>query len=226
MKYKLGYVLKVPTGTQAYFSLGSLMREVIHQLALKELNGTAITRAMASELLERLWPSAIFGSKLEDVERKVRAEQMLDTYLEWLEHNDNDVVAAESEFLFPLNDRNVKGYIDRLERTKDGEYVVIDFKTGSTSLSRNTIRDDIQMNTYCLAVLHKFGELPKRASLVYIERNKTVNYIPDAEHVEQQKVRLEGIVGNVLNEEFPATPSFGCKFCGYADLCDYEKRSR
>ena len=226
MKYKLGYVLKVPTGTPAYFSFGSLMHEVIHQLALKELDGAAITRAMASELLERLWPSAIFGSKLEDAERKVRAEQMLDTYLEWLEYNDNELVAAEVEFLFPLNDRNVKGYIDRLERTKDGDYVVIDFKTGSTSLSKNTIRNDIQMNTYCLAVLHKFGTLPKRASLVYIERNKMVNYAPDAEHVERQKVRLEGLISDVLSEEFHATPSFDCTFCGYGGLCDHEKRSR
>lgn len=48
------------------------------------------------------------------------------------------------------------------------------------------------MNTYCLAVLHKFGELPKRASRVYIERNKTVNYVPDAEHVERQKFVLRG----------------------------------
>lgn len=138
----------------------------------------------------------------------------LETYLEWLEYNDNEIIAAELEFLFPLNGRNVKGYSDRLERTKDGEYVVIDFKTGSTNLTRNTIRDDIQMNTYCLAVLNKFGRLPKRASLVYIERNKMVNYTPDAEHVERQKVRLEGLISDVLDEEFQATPSFDCNFCG------------
>ncbi len=151
---------------------------------------------------------------------------MLDTYLEWLEYNDNELVAAELEFLFPLNGRNVKGYIDRLERTKDGEYVVIDFKTGSTSLSRNTIRDDIQMNIYCLAVLHKFGKLPTRASLVYIERNKMVNYAPDTEHIERQKVRLEGLISDVLNEEFQATPSFSCNYCGYGGLCDHEQKRR
>jgi len=48
------------------------------------------------------------------------------------------------------------------------------------------------MNIYCLAVLHKFGEFLKHASLVYIERNKTANYVPDAEHMEEQKTRLEG----------------------------------
>jgi DNA helicase-2/ATP-dependent DNA helicase PcrA len=202
------------------------MHEVIRQLALEELGGTTTTWAMASELLERLWPAGAFNSKLEDAERKVRAEQMLETYLEWLEYNDNEIIAAELEFLFPLNGRNVKEYIDCLERTKDGEYVVIDFKTGSTSLTRNTIRDDIQMNTYCLTVLNKFGRLPKRASLVYIERNKMVNYTPDAEHVERQKVRLEGLISDVLDEEFQATPSFDCNFCGYGGLCDHEKRVR
>ena len=47
------------------------------------------------------------------------------------------------------------------------------------------------MNIYCLAVLHKFGEFLKHASLVYIERNKTANYVPDAEHIEQQKLTLK-----------------------------------
>lgn len=33
-------------------------------------------------------------------------------------------------FSFALNDQQVKGFIDRLERTADGEHVVIDYKTG------------------------------------------------------------------------------------------------
>ena len=35
-----------------------------------------------------------------------------------LEHNNTDIIEAGLEFLFPLNGRNVKIYIDRIERRK------------------------------------------------------------------------------------------------------------
>jgi len=59
-------------------------------------------------------------------------ERSLNIPCRMLEHNDNDIVEAELEFLFPFNGRNVKGYIDRFGRTKGSEYIVIDFKTGSS----------------------------------------------------------------------------------------------
>ena len=63
----------------------------------------------------------------------------------------------------------------------DGEYVVADFKTTSGGESRNTIKENIQINTYCLAVQHKYGKLPARASLVYLKGRKgPVHYYPDA----------------------------------------------
>jgi DNA helicase-2/ATP-dependent DNA helicase PcrA len=79
----------------------------------------------------------------------------------------------------------VKGFIDRLERTPEGPYVVVDFKTGSSMESKNTIRDNIQMNVYCLAVKNKFGKLPARASLLYLKKRKMVDYVPDPQHFEQ-----------------------------------------
>ena len=82
-------------------------------------------------------------------------------------------------FQIEINGRVVKGFIDRLERTKEGEYCVIDFKTGSKSENGNTIKEDIQMNVYALAVLKKYGKLPVRASLYYIKTNETVDYVPD-----------------------------------------------
>jgi DNA helicase-2/ATP-dependent DNA helicase PcrA len=60
----------------------------------------------------------------------------------------------------------VKGFIDRIEQTPEGEYVVVDFKTGAkpSSLTKNSVLSDIQLNLCSLAIKEMFGRLPVRAS--------------------------------------------------------------
>ena len=124
------------------------------------------------------------------------------------------------KFQFTLNGRVVKGFIDRVENTPDGQYVVIDYKTGYQSENKQSIRENIQMNVYSLAILEKFGALPVKASLFYVKHGKMVDYVPDTENIEQEKRRLSKMVDDVLLERFPETPAYHtCRFCDYTDLC-------
>jgi DNA helicase-2/ATP-dependent DNA helicase PcrA len=76
------------------------------------------------------------------------------------------------------------------------------------------------MNVYCLAILDKFGVLPLRASLFYVKHDKMVDYAPDAVHLELQKLRLAGMINDVLLERFLETPAYQtCRSCSYGDLC-------
>jgi len=116
-------------------------------------------------MLEQFWSSDAYASKKKEREDKERAEQMTDTYLAWQSQNENQVIDVEMKFAFDLSGRTVKGFIDRVERTPEGNYIVIDFKTGYQSETKNSIKENIQMNVYCLAIAEKFGTLPHRASL-------------------------------------------------------------
>ena len=77
------------------------------------------------------------------------------------------------------------------------------------------------MNVYCLAILEKFGALPRRASLFYVKHEKMVDYFPDNEQLEKQKTRLTSMIDAVLHERFPGNPAYQtCRFCDYEALCD------
>jgi DNA helicase-2/ATP-dependent DNA helicase PcrA len=144
------------------------------------------------------------------------------TYLVWQAANRNTITGTEKKFQFPLNGRMVKGYIDRIERTPDGEYVVVDFKTGSKpgSLTKNSVPGDIQLNLYCLAIREMFGKLPQRASFCFIKDNKMVDYLPTEETIGAFTGSVKEISASVCAEQFEATPSFQtCKFCDYVGLC-------
>ena len=53
---------------------------------------------------------------------------MLDTYLAWEASNQNSIVGNEKKFQFAINGRQLKGFIDRVEQTPEGGYVVVDFR--------------------------------------------------------------------------------------------------
>ena len=104
---------------------------------------------------------------------------------------------------------------------KAASTVVTDFKTGSARESKNTIPENIQMTVYSLAIQHRYGVLPKVAQLFYLEdrKNPTV-YVPNYEQIQQQQIRLTGLVNSIVEEQFAARSSYeGCKYCSYEMLC-------
>ncbi|MGE5548876.1 MAG: ATP-dependent helicase [Bacillota bacterium] len=220
MKYKLQYVLQVPTGQKTYFNLGSAVHSVVEHLSKLHMKGEPYDREIALKLLDKYWSSDAYTSNTKEREDRRQAEKMIDTYLEWQKSNANEIVGTEIGFSIEIAGRKVKGYIDRVERTKDGQYIVIDFKTGSKNVTGNTIKENIQMNVYGLAVLKKYGKLPARASLYYIKSNEMVDYVPDNEIIDVQRERIEEMIRAVLDERFEAAPSYGCRFCDYEGICE------
>ena len=68
---------------------------------------------------------------------------MIDTYIAWQAQNENEFIDVEMKFAFDLSGRIVKCFIDRVERTPERKYVVIDFKTGYKSETKNSVKETI-----------------------------------------------------------------------------------
>jgi DNA helicase-2/ATP-dependent DNA helicase PcrA len=227
LQYRFRHVLIIPTEPKSYFGLGSVVHTVIEKLSADELKGIAPTRERARAMLDVFWSPKGYQSRKHEEEDRAKAESLLDFYLGWHLMNDNSLAGIEEKFMFTFDGRTMKGYIDRIERTPDGGMVVIDFKTGSKpgSLTRNAVKENIQLNLYCLAVRDRYGELPRRASFLYLKDNKRVDYFPDDESMEFFLHKLSGMIGAICAGEFPATPSYSaCRFCDYTPLCDEQEK--
>lgn len=225
MKYKLSYIMQVPTGQKTYFSLGTAVHKVAELLSKMHMKGETYDRTVALQLLDRYWSSDAYMSKTKEQEDRRQAEKMIDTYLDWQKNNTNEIIGTEIGFGIEIAGRTVKGFIDRVEKTKDGQYVVIDFKTGAKMKNGNTIKEDIQMNVYALAVLKKYGKLPAQSSLYYIKSNEIVDYVPDNEIIDLQRERIEELIKAVLEERFETTPSFNaCLRCDYKEICEAKEK--
>jgi DNA helicase-2/ATP-dependent DNA helicase PcrA len=226
MKYKFQKVLLVPSVPKPYFSLGSVVHTVIEHLSRDQQEGIAPTRDRALMMLDQFWTRTGFSSRTQESQKRGEAGRLLDTYLAWQAENPNTILDIEQGFSFLLSGHPVTGYIDRVEQTPAGGYVVIDFKTGKKpgDLTKKSLPDNIQLNLYSLAVQELYGVLPQKTSLYFLGDDNQVDYIPTPESIAAFQETMNGLVEKILAEEFPATPSWGCRWCDYSLLCGEGER--
>ena len=221
LQFKFRHILKVPTPSVAVADIGTAVHSVLEKVSKYEMDGKKLTEKEAFKILEKKWDSKAFETETSANQAKKNAQEMIRTFLTWNKNNPNKPIAVEKKFELVLGGVKFNGKIDRVDQTKEDEFEVLDYKTGSERITRNTIKDDIQMNLYALAVQQLYGKLPTNASLFYVKTDKMVTNEIDSKKVNEVKDSIENDVKLILNEEFSATPSYkACKFCDYWDICD------
>ena len=158
-QYKFTHVLKVPEPPQTFLSLGNTVHKIFQTLSLRQKDGKSISQKLAYTLLEKYWDPSSYNSDAKERQDKTKAKKMINNFLKWVGANSNKVVGVELPFQIKLNGIFIRGKIDRLEQDGEGNYYVIDYKTGVCFESENTISENIQMNVYALAIEQKFSQI-------------------------------------------------------------------
>jgi DNA helicase-2/ATP-dependent DNA helicase PcrA len=226
LKFKFQYILLIPGIQKSFFSLGTAVHSTIEELSRLQGSGEQINLDIALKILPQFWQPRAYDSRKQEDEDLTKARTLLETYLAWQMENKNTIIGIEKEFKFNFEEHPVKGYIDRLEQTSDGAICVVDFKTGRkpSELTKKSIREDFQMNLYCLGVREMFGKIPVKASLFYLKDNKLVDYIPDNESINAFTERMSTLIKSIHAEQFVACPGQACRYCDYGSLCDSQEK--
>ena len=187
------------------------------------------------KILDAQWDKTQYlnSPKSEEALAKKDIKEMLGVYQKWTKSNPNKVVGTEVEFKMKLGGKNVIGYIDRIEQTSQGDYHLIDYKTGGKNKKPDPV-EDLQLNLYSQAckngikdkhgkTLVKAGTLPKKAILFYLEKEPGYQiYEYDVTEGQVKKVmqELEKLVKRINKKEFDATPGYHCRWCDYRNICE------
>ena len=132
----------------------------------------------------------------------------------------------------------LRGRIDRLEKTMDGDYHIVDFKSGTNHPSEKTIADHVQLLTYQLILHHgafdgtkirpvrstESGMTVDGATLVYPEKDtKKIWSITQAAKTEEQLAEFENQLPDLLQElrgpELQAQRNPRCATCKLKPIC-------
>ena len=219
LKFKFQKILRVPTKSSPALDLGTAIHGVAEDIANEKAEGKQISEKQALTKLQDRWIFRSFQNKDEESKSLDRAKTMVKKYIEWEQASKNTLVGTEIAFDVKIGDVTFTGRIDRLEKNPDGKYEVIDFKSGSSKLSKNKAALDPQLNIYALAVRKMYGELPVKASLHYLENNP-VDYFVTEESVDDAIGPILMMTGEILAENFDPAPSHdACMFCPYTAIC-------
>jgi len=142
------------------------------------------------------WHSLEFESSWQQLQERRRAAQMTVLLTEYI-NNAAELVASEEAFSVQIGGLEVRGKIDRIEKT-DAGYQVVDLKTGRSAPSQADVAGNRQLAVYQLAVSQSRGE-SAGARIVSIGSGK-LREIDQPPLTPQSKQELQDLVGEIANQ--------------------------
>ncbi|MBA3338618.1 MAG: PD-(D/E)XK nuclease family protein [Geodermatophilaceae bacterium] len=154
----------------------------------------------------------------------VSAGNLLDSYFALEDPTRIQPVGRELMVEFDLGDGPVlRGIIDRLDATADGDLRVVDYKTGVAPREAYEAKALFQMKFYALVLYRTSGVVPRQLRLIYLGDKDMLSYAPEAEELDRFERTLRAIwaaiQASIDKKEFRASPSRLCTWCDYQDLC-------
>ncbi len=219
LKYKFARVFGIPQEPTINQRFGILFHNVLERFhkdppadpedGLRELN----------RLFEAGWRRTGFGSSDDELQFRDRAREALRRYWERERVAEGEPVWLEKKFDFKVGPHHVRGRVDRVDRLPDGDYELIDYKTGERK-SEAELESDLQLALYRMAAREAWGIEASTGSYYYVldaEKVAAPTRPDDAERVERTVLQVgEGI----LSQDFEPRPSpTVCSWCDYRLIC-------
>ncbi len=215
LKYKFARVFGIPQEPTINQRFGILFHNVLERFHKEPPPNEHEGLSRLNKLFAEGWRRTGFGDTDDELQFRDRAREALRLYWERERLSEGEPVWLEKKFDFKVGDHHVRGRVDRVDRLPDGEYELIDYKTGERK-SAEELDDDLQLALYRLAAREAWGIEAATGSYYYVldgDKVAAPTKPDDAERVERTVLQVgEGI----LSQDFEPRPS--PKVCGW---CDY-----
>lgn len=152
--------------------------------------------------------------------------------VEMLERYDYDIQSGkipatpfdtEKEFKLPFEDEIVVvGKIDKVERTEEGRYIIIDYKSGGKEPDEWFLDHDLQLTTYAWACQSMYGELPEKLIWHHLRSGKLIETHRTQRDIDELKKMLHDALD--MNRRGVTYRVYHQQICGWCEfkgaVCD------
>ncbi len=219
LKYKFARVFGIPQEPTINQRFGILIHNVLERFHKEPPETDEEGLGQLNYLFETGWRRTGFGSTDDELQFRDRAREALRLYWERERIAEGEPVWLEKKFDFKVGEHHVRGRVDRVDRLPDGDYELIDYKTGERK-SEAELESDLQLALYRLAAREAWGVEASIGSYYYVlDADKVAAPVrpDDAERVERTVLQVgEGILG----QDFEPRPSPSvCSWCDYRLIC-------
>ena len=219
LKYKFGRVFGIPQEPTINQRFGILIHNVLERFHKEPPEEDEDGLPLLMHLFETGWRRTGFGSSDDELQFRDRAREAMRLYWERERVAESEPVWLERKFDFKVGEHHVRGRVDRVDRLADGDFELIDYKTGERK-SAAELESDLQLALYRLAAREAWEIEASAGSYYYVldaDKVAAPTKPDDAERVERTVLQVgEGI----LSQDFEPRPSPAvCAWCDYRLIC-------
>jgi DNA helicase-2/ATP-dependent DNA helicase PcrA len=219
LKYKFARVFGIPQEPTINQRFGILIHNVLERFHKEPPENEEDGLGVLTNLFETGWRRTGFGSSDDELQFRDRAREALRLYWERERVAEGEPAWLERKFDFKVGEHHVRGRVDRVDRLPDGDYELIDYKTGERRTEAQ-LESDLQLALYRLAAREAWGVEASTGSYYYVldaDKVAAPTKPDDAERVERTVLQVgEGILG----QDFEPRPSPAvCSWCDYRLIC-------
>lgn len=223
LKYKFARVFAIPQDPTINQRFGILVHNVLERYHAEELRGSGspadggLDRLLS--LFEAGWRRTGFGFTDDELQYRDRAVAALARYYERDAAGGSRPVWLERRFSFKIGDNTVSGRIDRVDRHPDGNYELIDYKTGAPK-TEEQLAGDLQIALYRIAVRESWGIEADDGSYWYVLDDEKVRVAGEPGALERVERTVEEVSQGITGQDFEPRPSFeSCSWCDFRLIC-------
>jgi DNA helicase-2/ATP-dependent DNA helicase PcrA len=219
LKYKFARVFGIPQEPTINQRFGILIHNVLERFHKEPPEEDEDGLRQLTNLFETGWRRTGFGATDDELQFRDRAREALQLYWERERVAEGEPVWLERKFDFKVGEHHVRGRVDRVDRLPDGDYELIDYKTGERRTPAE-LESDLQLALYRLAAREAWEVEASTGSYYYVldaDKVAAPTRPDDAERVERTVLQVgEGILG----QDFEPRPSPAvCSWCDYRLIC-------
>ncbi|MCX5707058.1 MAG: ATP-dependent DNA helicase, partial [Candidatus Omnitrophica bacterium] len=222
LKYKYVNILRVPIMEHHTVIYGRAMHEAVSRYYQHKISGKKMVLAdILSAFKESFDPQGFIDLKHQEERLRVGQEALI-RFFNDEERRNSKPKFIEEPFNFKLGDIKITGRFDRVDQEADGA-VIMDFKTSEIKTQKDAdkrAKESKQLILYSLAYQNIFGELPKKASLYFLESSIIGSTEVDEGDLDKIKEDISEVAEGIRKENFEATPAYmACTYCAYNQIC-------
>jgi DNA helicase-2/ATP-dependent DNA helicase PcrA len=220
LKYKFARVFRIPSEPTLNQRFGILVHQVLERY--HQSGGRTLDELLG--LLAGGWRRGGFGGSDQERQLHGKAEGALRRYHERFRTDDAEPLWFEKAFSFRMGAHTLRGRVDRVDRLPDGDYELIDYKTGRPRTAAQ-LREDVQLSLYAVGAREAWGLDSSRQAYLYVLDDAKVP-LP-VEEVDRDWITetVFEVADGILAQGFEPTPSYAaCSICDYRIACPAAER--
>jgi putative RecB family exonuclease len=230
LAFRFAAIDRLPEAPAPHMVKGTLVHSALERLFWDHPRGER-SPAAAHQALDLAWQALqqdpeLASLELTGAERDkfvAEAAALVDGYLRLEDPDAVNAVGVELTLEADVAGLRLRGIIDRLDVTAEGELEVVDYKTGRVPSVNQEQQRLGGVQFYALLCEQVLGRRPTRVRLMYLSEPVVIEAEPSEQAVRGTRQRTSAVWSAIEraceNEDFRPRPSALCNWCSFRTLC-------